>query len=76
MKMVSFTEFRKNASTLLDLVEGGESIRVLRHGRAIARIVPDEAPRTKPAWKRPGLRLVTPGASLSKTVLEERRSSR
>lgn len=75
MRAVTFTEFRKTASEVLDRVEEGESIRVLRHGRAIARIVPDEAPQTKPAWKRPGLRLVTAGTSLSKAVLEERRSS-
>ena len=75
MKTVTFTEFRKNASEVLDLVEKGESIRVLRHGKAIARIVPAEGRETKPAWKRPGLRLVTRGASLSRAVLEERRSS-
>lgn len=75
MRAVSFTEFRKNASKVLSLVEQGETVRVLRHGRAVARIVPDEAARKQPAWKRPGLHLVTEGASLSKAVLEERRSS-
>ena len=59
MKTVTFTEFRKNASGVLDLVEKGESIRVLRHGKAVARIIPAEPRETKPAWKRPGLRLVT-----------------
>lgn len=75
MKTVTFTEFRKNASEVLDLVEKGESIRVLRHGKAIAKIVPTEAGEAKPAWKRPGLRLVGSGASLARAVLEERRSS-
>jgi len=75
MKTVTFTEFRKNASEVLDLVENGESIRVLRHGKAIAKIVPAELREAKPAWKRPGLRLVASGASLSRAVLEERRSS-
>ncbi len=75
MKTVTFTEFRKNASQVLDLVENGESIRVLRYGKAIAKIVPAEQHESKPAWKRPGLRLVTSGASLSKAVIEERRSS-
>jgi len=75
MKAVTFTEFRKSASQVLDLVEKGETIRVLRHGRAIARIVPDQGADTKPAWKRPGLRLVVAGLSLSRAVLEERRSS-
>ncbi len=75
MKTVTFTQFRKNASEVLDLVEKGESIRLLRHGKAIAKIVPAELRQPKPAWKRPGLRLVAAGASLSKAVLEERRSS-
>ena len=75
MKTVTFTEFRKNASGVLDLVEKGESIRVLRHGKAVARIIPAEQREAQPAWKRPGLRLVTPGASLTRAVLEERRSS-
>jgi antitoxin (DNA-binding transcriptional repressor) of toxin-antitoxin stability system len=76
MKTIAFTAFRKNSSGVLDLVEQGESIRVLRHGKAIAKIVPAGRTEAKPAWKRPGLRLVVAGASLSKAVLEERRSSR
>ena len=75
MKTVTFTEFRKNASGVLDLVERGESIRLLRHGKAIAMIVPADLREPQPAWKRPGLRLVTAGAALSKAILEERRSS-
>ena len=75
MKTVTFTEFRKNASGVLDLVEKGESFRLLRHGKAIAKIVPAALGETQPAWKRPGPRLVAAGASLSKAVMEERRSS-
>lgn len=75
MKTITFTEFRKNASEVLDLVEKGETIRVLRHGKGIANIVPANLRKAKPAWKRPGVRLVVAGASLSKAVLEERRSS-
>lgn len=75
MKTVTFTEFRKNASAVLDLVEGGESFRVLRHGKAIAKIVPAAVREPAPAWKGRGLRLVTAGASLARAVLEERRSS-
>ncbi|MCX6615158.1 MAG: type II toxin-antitoxin system Phd/YefM family antitoxin [Acidobacteria bacterium] len=75
MKTVTFTEFRKNASQVLDLVEKGETIRVLRHGKAIAKVVPAELRQAKPAWKRPGLRLAVSGASLTRAVLDERRSS-
>ena len=76
MKTLTFTEFRKNASAVLDRVEGGESICVLRHGRAIAKIIPAKRDQPEPAWKRPGPRMVIPGASLSRAVLEERRSAR
>lgn len=75
MKTVTSTEFRKNASKVLDLAERGESICVLRHGRPIAKIVPTNRQKSQPAWKRPGPRLVMAGTSLSKAVLEERRSS-
>lgn len=76
MKTVTFTEFRKSASELMDLVERGETVRVLRHGKPIARIVPADTPEGQPAWRRPGLRLVAQGAALAKAVLEERRASR
>jgi prevent-host-death family protein len=75
MKTVTFTELRKNASEVMNLVEKGETFRILRHGKAIAKIVPAESREAKPAWKRPGLRLVAPGASLTRAVLEERRPS-
>lgn len=75
MKSVSFTEFRRNASAFLDLVEKGETVKLLRHGKAVAEIVPTNKRGATPAWKLPGLRLVAPGASLAKAVLDERRSS-
>lgn len=75
MTSFSFTEFRKKASKVLDLVEKGETIQLLRHGKAIAKIVPVDARKSTPTWKRPGLRLVISGVSLSKAVLEERRRS-
>jgi prevent-host-death family protein len=76
MKTINFTEFRKNASGVMDLVEQGETVRVLRHGRLVAKILPAEPQEPKPAWKKPGPRLVMSGSSLSRAVLEERRSSR
>lgn len=74
MKSLTFTEFRKSASRVLDRVEKGESIRVLRHGKPVAKIIPADVGEPKPTWKGPVLRLVMPGASLSQAVLEERRS--
>lgn len=76
MKSLSFTEFRKKASEVLTLVEKGETIRVTRHGKTVAKIVPAETEEETPSWKRAGLRLVRPGASLTKAILDERRKSR
>jgi prevent-host-death family protein len=76
MKVVSFTEFRKNASEVLDLVEQGATIHVTRHGKTIAKIVPAESRGIKFSWKRAGLRLAAKGVSLSRAILDERRSSR
>ena len=73
MKLVTFTEFRKRASSLITEVEQGEVLLVIRHGRPVAEVVPYTGRhKEKPAWKRPGLRLETQGASLSEAILEER----
>ncbi len=76
MRQVSFTEFRMNAASFFNSVEQGETIRVLRHGKPIAEVIPIRAaPRTL-SWKRPGLALETEGASLSREILRERKSGR
>jgi antitoxin (DNA-binding transcriptional repressor) of toxin-antitoxin stability system len=76
MKVVSFTEFRKNASEVLNLVEKGAIVRITRYGKMIAKIVPEGPRKPELAWKRAGLRLATKGVSLSKAILDERRASR
>ncbi|MBW2182333.1 MAG: type II toxin-antitoxin system Phd/YefM family antitoxin [Deltaproteobacteria bacterium] len=73
MKNVTFTEFRKQASSLFNDVEKGEIIHVIRHGKPIAEISPISKNNSDtPSWKRPALNLVTKGAGLSKAILEER----
>ena len=72
MKTVSFSNFRKNASSYLDLVEKGGEVEIQRHGRVVARLVPPGT-RREPAWRKPGLKLVTKAPSLSKAILEDRR---
>ena len=76
MKEVPFTQFRRNAASLLDEVEKGGRIRVLRHGRPVADLVPVARPRTVLEWKRPGLLLEADGASLSREILAERKRGR
>ncbi len=76
MRGVTFTEFRKNASSLISEVEKGEVIQLIRHGKPVAEICPVK-PKEKilPTWKKPGLRLAVKGGSLSEAILEERRNS-
>ncbi|MCX7014810.1 MAG: type II toxin-antitoxin system prevent-host-death family antitoxin [Candidatus Sumerlaeota bacterium] len=75
MRTATFTELRQHAKTYFDAVEDGEAIRVLRHGKPVADIVPVAGARRTPFWKRPALRLRIPGASLSKAVIREREES-
>ena len=71
MRQATFTEVRNHAKTYFDIVEAGESVRVLRNGKPIATIVPVIA--DLPSWKRRKAQpLVIDGVSLSKIILEER----
>jgi antitoxin (DNA-binding transcriptional repressor) of toxin-antitoxin stability system len=72
MKTISFTEFRKHASTLFSDVENGEKLLIMRHGKAIAEINPVSHESKSPSWKKQGLRLSIKGAQLSLAILEER----
>lgn len=71
MKTLPLSEFRAHASATLDLVERGESVRILRHGRAVADLVPvrvSEEDRL-PSWKKPFAPVqLPPGVSLSRAV--------
>lgn len=73
MKQASFTEVRNQAKHYFDLVESGETIRVLRNGKPIADIVPVAA--DLPSWKRRTVQpLVLDGVSISRVILEDRES--
>ncbi len=72
MQTVSFTNFRKNASTYIDLVEQGERIEIQRHGKVVAQLVPPGA-QAEPSWRKSRLKLVTKAPSLSQAIIEERR---
>jgi prevent-host-death family protein len=77
MHILPLSEFRANASAMLDLVEQGETVRIMRHGKPVADLVPAGTaatePLRQPSWKRPfePVRL-PPGQSLSEGVLQER----
>lgn len=72
MTTVTLTEFRSHASGMLNRVERGETLVVIRHGRPIAEVSPISSPAGEPSWKKPALRLVTKGAGLASAILAER----
>ena len=79
MHTLSLSEFRAHASQMLDLVEKGESVRILRHGKPVAELVPvkPEAPAELPRWKKPvePLRYLKPPAKTgAQLIIEERES--
>jgi antitoxin (DNA-binding transcriptional repressor) of toxin-antitoxin stability system len=71
MKQATFTDVRNHAKQYFDIVKAGESVRVLRNGKAIADIVPVVA--DLPSWKRRKAQpLVLDSVSVSRVILEER----
>lgn len=76
MTRTTFTELRKHAKTYFDSVEKGATIQVLRHGKVIAEISPPHESADSRTWKKPGLKLLVPGVSLTRVILAERRESR
>jgi prevent-host-death family protein len=79
MHTIALSEFRANASAMIDLVEQGETVRILRHGKPVAELVPlkaEEDTAKVPSWKKPFEPVVLPpGVSLSQAVLDERNES-
>ncbi len=76
MRTVTFTEFRRHASTFLTEVEQGKSIIIMRHSKPIAELIPYVAEADRlPAWKQPGIKLALAGAELSAAILAEREST-
>ena len=71
MTQTTFTEFRKHAKAYFDSVEKGETVQVIRHGKVIAEIIPPQD-LDKKLRKRRGLRLLVPGVSITKIILDER----
>ena len=81
MHILPLSEFRANASAMLDLVEKGETVRIMRHGKPVADLIPvrleDQAPVKMPSWKRAiePLHIVRPdGKTGAQLIIEERES--
>ena len=76
MKVVTFTEFRQNATTYFDVVEKGETVKVLRHGKAVAEVIPAQPEERMVSWRQPGLKMSIKGVSLSREILRERKQTK
>ena len=81
MHTLPLSEFRANASAMLDLVERGETVRIMRHGKPVADLVPVKAdqPDTLPNWKRPiePRKVVRPdGKTIAQLIIDERDQAR
>ena len=78
MQTVALSEFRAHASAMIDLVEKGETVRILRHGKAVAELVPPKLAADKvPSWKlpvKPLQYLRKPEKTGAQMIIEERES--
>lgn len=71
MREATFTELRNQAKLYFDLVEAGETVRVLRNGKPIADIHPIQA--DAPSWKQRKARpLAIDGVAIARLIVEER----
>lgn len=52
MHVLPLSEFRAHVAAMLDLVEQGQTVRILRHGKPVADLVPVRAEVAPPAWKQ------------------------
>ena len=82
MQIVSVTEFRARAAEMVDCVQKGETVRILRHGKPVAELVAPQAdaPPKVPRWKKPiekPLVYTRPdGKTVAQLIIEEREQAR
>lgn len=72
MRTIPIVEAKSHFSALLSEVEAGEEIAITKHGRIVARIVPDK-PRMaadvfRPFWQESDIDLEAPADSLPEFV--------
>ncbi len=76
MHQLPLSEFRANASAMLDLVEQGETVRIMRHGKPVADLVPvqPEPGQAAPSYQQPfePTMSLPAGYSAVKTLIAER----
>ncbi len=78
MQVLSLSEFRAHASEMLDLVEKGETVRILRHGKPVAELVPLRPEAAEPpSYLQPfePVMALPEGYSAVRTLIEERQNT-
>lgn len=80
MRILPLSEFRANTAAMIDLVERGETVRILRHGKPVAELVPvkSDALGDVPSYKKPfePLLQLPLGYSAVQALLDERENAR
>ena len=76
MHTISLSDFRANASGMLDKVAKGETVRIMRHGKPVADLVPvaDESLDVTPSYQQPftPVMALPKGYSAVQALLDER----
>ena len=77
---VPLSEFRAHAAAMIDLVEKGETVRILRHGKPVAELIPVQPPAEQkvPRWKMPiePLNYIKPPNKSGAQMIIDRKSTR
>ena len=76
--ILPLSEFRANASAMLDLVERGETVRIMRHGKPVADLVPVRAEGGQaPSYQQPfePLMALPPDYSAVRKLVDDRAGS-
>ncbi len=75
MQVLPLSALRADIASMIDLVQQGETVRILRHGKPVADLGPvPDAPVARPSRWKHNLDPVAlpPQASLAQAVLHER----
>ncbi len=78
MHIVSLSDFRASASGMLDKVAKGETVRIMRHGKPVADLVPvAESADVTPSYQQPFTPVMSlpEGYSAVQGLLDERSGS-
>lgn len=78
MQTLSLSDFRAHVSEMLDLVEKGETVRILRHGKPVAELVPLRSEAAEPpSYLQPfePLMPLPEGYSAVRKLIDERQGS-